>query len=89
MSIYDILDARHQTHGTFCEVADLSVGLRHMILSALSEQQKTLPCDQEEALIHICTKIARIVNGTTNADNWHDIAGYATLVADRLEGKSR
>ena len=84
MSIYDILDARHQTHGTFCEV-----GLRHMILSALSEQQKTLPCDQEEALIHICTKISRIVNGTTNADNWHDIAGYATLVADRLEGKSR
>ena len=84
MSIYDILDARHQTHGTFCEVADLSIALRDMIFYALSEQQKVLPPDQEEALIHICTKLSRIVHGTTNADNWHDIAGYATLCARYL-----
>jgi hypothetical protein len=35
----------------------------------------------------IMHKVARILNGDPNyADNWIDIAGYATLVADRLEG---
>ena len=34
----------------------------------------------------ISHKIARIMNGDPNyADNWIDIAGYATLVANRLE----
>ncbi len=33
-------------------------------------------------------KIARIINGDPNyADSWVDIAGYATLVANRLENK--
>ena len=54
------------------------------------EKKKNLPCDQEEALVHICTKMSRVVNGNNNhVDNWRDIAGYATLVADRLEGNSR
>lgn len=39
-----------------------------------------------EALEMIAHKIARICNGDPNyADNWVDIAGYATLVANRLE----
>ena len=38
----------------------------------------------------IVTKIARIVNGSPDkVDHWVDIAGYATLVADRLEGIDR
>jgi hypothetical protein len=38
----------------------------------------------------ICHKMARIMNGDPNySDSWHDIAGYAKLVADRLEGKLR
>jgi hypothetical protein len=41
--------------------------------------------DQREALEMIAHKIARIVNGDPNyADSWLDIAGYAQLVADRL-----
>jgi hypothetical protein len=44
--------------------------------------------DQQEALDMIFHKIGRIVNGDPDyADSWIDIAGYATLVADRLEGK--
>ena len=36
----------------------------------------------------ICNKIGRILNGDHNyADSWADIAGYATLVAERLEQK--
>ena len=41
--------------------------------------------DQAEALDMIAHKIARILNGDPNHhDHWHDIAGYATLIADRL-----
>ena len=38
----------------------------------------------------IFAKVGRILNGDPNyADSWIDIAGYAKLVADRLEGKTR
>lgn len=41
--------------------------------------------DQVEALEMIAHKIGRILNGDPNyADSWVDIAGYATLVANRL-----
>lgn len=44
--------------------------------------------DKKEALEMICVKLARILNGDPNyIDNWVDIAGYATLVADRLKGE--
>jgi hypothetical protein len=47
----------------------------------------TLADDQQEALDMICHKIGRIINGDPDyADSWHDIAGYAQLVADRLNG---
>jgi hypothetical protein len=42
--------------------------------------------DQREALDMICSKMARIMNGDPNyVDSWEDIAGYATLVANRLK----
>lgn len=42
--------------------------------------------DMAEALFMIAHKIGRIVNGDPwYADSWIDIAGYAKLVADRLE----
>lgn len=45
--------------------------------------------DQREALDMIFHKIGRIVCGDPNyADSWHDIAGYAKLVENRLNGKS-
>lgn len=40
---------------------------------------------QRQALLTIADKIARILNGDPNYDdNWRDIAGYATLVLERL-----
>ena len=42
--------------------------------------------DQLEAVNMIVNKLARIYNGDPNySDSWRDIAGYATLVADRLD----
>ena len=46
--------------------------------------------DMVEALEMIAHKIGRILNGDpAYADSWVDIAGYAQLVADRLNGKVR
>lgn len=46
--------------------------------------------DQKDALYMIIVKMSRILNGDPDyADNWRDIAGYATLVAERLEGIER
>jgi hypothetical protein len=50
------------------------------------EGYKELNPVQMEALEMIAHKIARILNGNPDHhDHWHDIAGYATLVAERLE----
>ena len=68
------------------DVAAVAVGLRQII----RDRKPDLMPDQEEALTMICNKISRIVNGNPNhLDSWKDIAGYAQLVADRLEGKVR
>ena len=49
-----------------------------------------LSADQRESLEMVQHKVARILNGDPNyADSWVDIAGYAKLVADRLEGLIR
>lgn len=43
---------------------------------------------QKEALEMIAHKIGRILNGDPNyADSWQDIAGYAQLVVNQLNGK--
>lgn len=94
MSISDVLNERHQTHGSFNNVASKSGMFRDIILAAIQERDHLpLPVfevDQEEALIMISVKMARILVGDCNhADHWRDIAGYATLVAERLEGKNR
>jgi len=44
-----------------------------------------MSCDQKEALEMIQHKIGRILNGDQYYhDSWHDIIGYAKLVADTL-----
>ena len=46
-----------------------------------------LAADQREALEMIAHKVGRILCGDPNyADSWHDIAGYAKLVEDRING---
>lgn len=81
-----ILNDRHSTYGHFMDVAAVAIALRAVI----RDRRPDLYPDQEEALNMICNKIARIVNGDPNhIDSWRDVAGYAQLVVDRLEGRSR
>lgn len=80
--IQSTLQERGSRYGDFIDHAGLSQGLKNAMASRGWHE---LSCDQKEALEMICHKIARILNGDPNyADSWHDIAGYATLVANRL-----
>lgn len=85
-----ILDERAGNYGPFATQATIAQRLKHVAHTAAAEQGKTFATDQAEALDMIFSKIARILNGDPNhLDSWTDIAGYATLVADRLQGKIR
>ena len=85
-----ILNARGSNYGSFEGVAGFAQVMKNLIRDTQDGRGAYLPADQCEALDMIASKIARIVNGNADyVDSWIDIAGYATLVADRLQGKAR
>ena len=85
--INQTLKDRGSRYGRFIDHATITQRLK-MVLYATSLDH--LEDDQREALDMICHKIGRIINGDPNyADSWIDIAGYAKLVADRLEEKAK
>jgi hypothetical protein len=85
-NVNEMLAGREARYGSFQGHAEISQVIKQVIHSAARARNKELESDQLEALDMISHKIARIINGDPNyADNWIDIAGYATLVANRLE----
>jgi hypothetical protein len=51
---------------------------------------KSMDPDMQESLDMIATKIARILIGDPyHHDNWIDIAGYAMLIANRLQQQEK
>lgn len=77
-SVEATLADRQGKYGDFAEVARLSNEIRGAIFDG--EAYPRLSVEHTEVLILISLKIARIVCGDPNLkDNWHDIAGYATL----------
>jgi hypothetical protein len=86
----ETLDARAVDYGKFIEGAEVMQMLKRVVQNALSNRDKVLAHDQAESMDMIIHKIGRIVNGNPDVvDHWLDIAGYAQLVADRLEGRIR
>lgn len=82
--ISQILQERESRYGSFKEHALIAQNLKYEL--RLSKKFKQLNEDQREALEMIQHKIARILNGDPNyADSWVDIAGYAQLIANRLQ----
>ena len=89
-SVDAVLAERGARYGSFIDQARVAQELKGVMGESLLAQGKMLDDDQIEALEMIFSKLARILNGDPNyADSWIDIAGYAKLVADRLEGKPR
>lgn len=88
--VNEILDERGSRYGPFTTHAAITQQLKEVTNKHLHHRGKVLASDQQEALEMIFHKIGRIINGDPDyADSWVDIAGYAKLVADRLEGKVR
>ena len=84
------LAERGKRYGVFKNHAQVTQDLKVVIENSLKAKGARLDADQKEAIDMICHKIGRIVNGDPNyADSWIDIAGYAQLVADRLNGTER
>jgi hypothetical protein len=79
-----ILKERQGTHGSFSENAAVSQALKDVI--RYRKTYAALTWDQRESIDMICLKLSRIMSGNPDEpDHWRDIAGYATLVAKRLE----
>lgn len=89
-NIEKTLEERGNRYGTFTGHAEVTQGLKRFMANELAKRNKVLADDQWEALEMVAHKIGRIINGDPNyAESWIDIAGYAKLVADRLEGIER
>lgn len=86
--INNTLNERGERYGKFKDVASTTYALQEILRDAKNHEHMT--DDQVIALDMICNKMARIVNGDPSyIDNWHDIAGYATLVEQELNVTSR
>jgi hypothetical protein len=86
----ETLDNRAQDYGKFKDGAELMQGIKRLLADHALRHNKTFADDQWEALEMIVHKMARIVNGNPDkVDHWVDIAGYAKLIADRLQGNAR
>ena len=79
-----VLTERGSRYGNFEDHARITQALKYEIRQGDSFTK--MEDDMVEALDMIAHKIGRIVNGDPRyADSWVDIAGYAKLVADRLQ----
>jgi len=90
MMITEILEERGARYGKFIDVSKATTEIQLAVYTNMGEKVESLNPDQMIALDMICHKIARIAVGDADyVDNWIDIAGYAQLVADRLQGVER
>jgi hypothetical protein len=82
--LYATLNARAKTHGDYSEQAATTQALKR-VMQGTPNWGRLTPA-QAEALDMVAHKIGRILTGNPNThDHWHDMAGYATLAADRVE----
>ena len=85
-----VLDSRAKDYGKFIEGAEIMQMLKRVVHNYIEARGTSLAFDQREAIDMIIHKLGRVINGNPDkVDHWVDIAGYATLVADRLEGHPR
>jgi len=89
VAVHTLLQERAKSYGTFILLAKTAQEFKSVLYRELGARNKRLADDQAEALDMILTKIARVVNGNADVvDHWEDIAGYAKLVSERLQGRS-
>jgi len=83
------LAERGARYGKFTDHAEVTQTLKAIFKSKMGEKWDSLADDQKESLEMIAHKLGRIISGDPNYDDsWTDIAGYAKLVADRLNSET-
>ena len=84
-----LLAEREKTHGDYEIHAAITQDLKRIITHHVADLDRRLDDDMAETLDMIAHKIGRIIAGNpAEPDHWRDIAGYAQLVANRLEAQS-
>ena len=85
-NIRTILDERLKTHGEYSHQAKMTWEVMHIWQEDACSNWDKLSPDKKESLHMILHKIGRILTGDPDQrDHWDDIAGYATLSADRCK----
>ena len=83
-SLGSVLQERNSRYGEFINNANVSQDLKYIMEQ--STNWNNMDSDMREALHMIAHKISRILEGDYSYDDsWVDIAGYSTLVAERLQ----
>lgn len=81
-----LITERGSRYGKFKYGADIMQSLKDTMRDV--DGWNNLTASQKEALDMIQHKIGRILNGDpTYEDSWKDIAGYATLIVNELNGE--
>lgn len=81
-----IITERGSRYGKFKDGAEIMQELKDVMREV--DGWRNLTSSQREALDMIQHKIGRILNGDpTYDDSWKDIAGYATLIVNELNGE--
>jgi hypothetical protein len=83
-----LITERGRRYGKFKDGAEIMQSLKDVMRDV--DGWNNLTASQKEALDMIQHKIGRILNGDpTYDDSWKDIAGYATLIVNELNGEVR
>lgn len=86
-TVSQTLSNRGQSYGEYADGTKIAMDIYERIQG--TPGFANMNPGQRYAMFMFAAKIARICNGDVNhADSWLDIAGYATLVHDRLETKN-
>lgn len=84
MPVAGTLSTRERTHGDFSRRARCEQSLIEIMESA--DMWASCEPHHRSALRMIAVKLSRILCGDPDhLDSWHDIAGYAQLVEERLK----
>ena len=84
--IQNTLKERGNKYGAFSDNANTCQSIKELMRK--HDAWSDMSPYQMEALDMIAHKLARILNGDPYyIDSWHDIAGYATLVENILQGE--
>ena len=79
-----LLNTREATRGDYGVNAGVSQSIKS-VFQGSPEYLTKLSSEQKESAELIATKFGRIIAGDpNNPEHWEDIAGYASLIAERL-----